>query len=171
MFIDYLLPNQEKKRYLKKLLIAFSVINAGMYFIIYSYFDYILESSPALVMPASAISFIKILFLIAIGFSAGLIISLIRGFDGVKSTFDYRMFIMLSAIPIIMLLLSGGQVTNFIIVRFFGANKKLAELVFYIFSRDYIWALLTGFIAGVCIKLRFKRNRQLRVTSNWEVKQ
>ena len=170
MFFDYLLPNQEKKRHLKKLLIAFSVINAGMYFIIYSYFDYILESSPALVMPASAISFIKILFLIAIGFSAGLIISLIRGFDGVKSTFDYKMFIMLSAIPIIMLLLSGGQVTNFIIVRFFGANKKLAELVFYIFSRDYIWALLTGFIAGVCIKLRFKRNRQLRITSNWEVK-
>ena len=170
MFFDYLLPNQEKKRHLKKLLIAVSVINAGMYFIIYSYFDYILESSPALVMPALAISFIKILFLIAIGFSAGLIISLIRGFDGVKSTFDYRMFIMLSAIPIIMLLLSGGQVTNFIIVRFFGANKKLAELVFYIFSRDYIWALLTGFIAGVCIKLRFKRNRQLRITTNWEVK-
>jgi len=165
-----LFPKKEKKTNLKKLLIAFSIINAGMYFIIYSYFDYILESSPSLVMPALAISFVKILFLIAIGFSAGLVISLIRGFDGVKSTFDYRMFIMLSAIPIIMLILSGGQVTNFIIVKFFSANKKLAELAFYIFSRDYIWALLTGFIAGICVKLRFKRIRTLRITSNGEVR-
>lgn len=171
MFIDYLLPNHAKKKKLRKLLIAFSIINTGLYFIIYSYFDYILENSSALIIPALAISFIKILFLIAIGFSAGLIISLIRGFDGVKSTFDYRMFLMLSIVPVVMLLLSGGQVTNFIIVRFFSANKKLAELVFYIFSRDYIWALLTGLIAGVCVKLRFKRNRQLRVTSNWEIKQ
>ena len=151
---------------MKKLLIAFSIINLGLYFIIYSYFDYILENSPALLMPASAISFIKILFLIAIGFSAGLVISLIRGYEGVKSTFDYRMFIMLAILPAVMLLLSGGQVTNFVIVRFFSANKKLAELAFYIFSRDYIWALLTGFIAGTCVKLRFKRNRALRITSN-----
>jgi len=155
---------------LKKLLIILSIINAGLYFIIYSYFDYILESSAALVMPALAISFIKIIFLIAIGFSAGLIVSIIRGFDGAKSTFDYKMFIMLAIVPVIMLLLSGGQVTNFIIVRFFNANKKLAELAFYIFSRDYIWSLLTGFIAGTCVKLRFKRIRQLRITNNWEVK-
>jgi hypothetical protein len=155
---------------LKKLLIAVSIINAGLYFIIYSYFDYILENSQSLIMSALAISFIKILFLIAIGFSAGLIISLMRGFEGAKSTFDYKMFIMLSIVPVVMLLLSGGQVTNFIIVRFFSANKKLAELAFYIFSRDYIWALLTGFIAGVCVKLRFKRNHQLRITNNWEVK-
>jgi hypothetical protein len=155
---------------LKKLLIAVSIINAGLYFIIYSYFDYILENSQSLIMSALAISFIKILFLIAIGFSAGLIISLMRGFEGAKSTFDYKMFIMLSIVPVVMLLLSGGQVTNFIIVRFFSANKKLAELAFYIFSRDYIWALLTGFIAGVCVKLRFKRNHQLRITNNGEVK-
>jgi hypothetical protein len=155
---------------LKKLLIAVSIINAGLYFIIYSYFDYILENSQSLIMSALAISFIKILFLIAIGFSAGLIISLMRGFEGAKSTFDYKMFIMLSIVPVVMLLLSGGQVTNFIIVRFFSANKKLAELAFYIFSRDYIWALLTGFIAGVCVKLRFKRNHQLHITNNWEVK-
>ncbi|MHB1254299.1 MAG: hypothetical protein ACYCZ1_09050 [Candidatus Humimicrobiaceae bacterium] len=155
---------------MRKLLIAFSIINTGLYFIIYSYFDYILENSSALIIPALAISFIKILFLITIGFSAGLVVSIIRGFDGVKSTFDYKMFIMLSIVPVVMLLLSGGQVTNFIIVRFFNANKKLAELAFYIFSRDYIWALLTGFIAGACVKLRFKRNRQLRITNNWEVR-
>jgi hypothetical protein len=69
-----------------------------------------------------------------------------------------------------MLLLSGGQLTNFIIVRFFNADKKMAELAFYIFSRDYIWALLTGFIAGICTKLRFRRNRQLRITNNWEIR-
>jgi len=154
---------------LKKLLISFSIINAGLYFIIYSYFDYILENFQSLIMPASAISFIKILFLIAIGFSAGLVISLIRGYEGVKSTFDYKVFIMLAAIPLLMITLSGGQVTNFIIVKFFGANKKLSELVFYFFSRDYIWAMLTGFIAGTCTKLRFKRNRQLHIANNWEI--
>jgi len=155
---------------LKKLLLIFSIINAGLYFIIYSYFDYILGSSPGVVMPALAISFIKILFLIAIGFSAGLTVSIIRGFDGIKSTFDYKMFMMLSIVPLIMLLLSGGQVTNFIIVRFFNANKKLAELAFYLFSRDFIWSMLLGFFAGVSVKLRFKRSRQLRITNNWEVR-
>jgi len=155
---------------LKKFLIIFSIINVALYFIIYSYFDYILENSPALIVPPAVISLIKIFFLIAVGFSAGLVISLIRGFDGIKSTFDYKAFILLSIIPVIMLMLSGGQITNFIIVRFFSANKKLAELAFYIFSRDYIWALLTGFIAGTNVKLRFKRNTQLRITNNWEVR-
>ena len=141
-----------------------------MYFIIYSYFDYILGSSASFVLPAGLISFLKILFLIAIGFSSGLVASIIRGFEGVKSTFDYKMFMMLAIIPVIMLLLSGGQVTNFIIVRFFNANKKLAELAFYLFSRDFVWSMLTGFFAGVCVKLRFKKTRQLRITNNWEVR-
>lgn len=156
---------------MKKFLIIFSLINTALYFVIYSYFDYILENSPELIIPPALISLIKIIFLIAVGFSVGLVISIIRGFDGVKSTFDYRTFIILSAIPLIMLTLSGGQITNFIIVRFFGANKKLAEFTFYFFSRDYIWSLLTGFIAGTSIKLRFKRNRQLRITNSWEIKQ
>ncbi|MHB1345983.1 MAG: hypothetical protein ACYCXK_00690 [Candidatus Humimicrobiaceae bacterium] len=155
---------------MKKLLITFSIINILFYFIIYSYFDYILGSNTSFVLPAGLISFLKIIFLIAIGFSAGLVVSIIRGFDGVKSTFDYKMFIILAIVPLIMLLLSGGQLTNFIIVRFFNANKKLAELAFYLFSRDFVWSMLTGFFAGVCIKLRFKRTRQLRITNNWEVR-
>ena len=155
---------------MKKFLIIFSILNTILYFIIYSYFDYILENLPALIIPAALISFIKILFLVAVGFSVGLIISVIRGFDGSKSTFDYKSFFILVAVPSVMLLLSGGQITNFIIVKFFGANKKLSELVFYIFSRDYIWALLTGIIAGTSIKLSFKKSKHIKIINSWEVK-
>lgn len=155
---------------MKKFLIIFSVLNTFLYFVIYSYFDYILENLPALILSSGLISFVKILFLIAVGFSAGLIISVIRGFDGSKSTFDYKSFFILVAVPVIMLLLSGGQITNFIVVNFFGANKKLSELVFYIFSRDYIWALLTGIIAGTSIKLSFKKSKHIKITNSWEVK-
>jgi len=155
---------------LKKILIIFSLINAALYFIIYSYLDFILENLPSLAIPSGAIILIRILFLIAVGFSVGLVVSLIRGYEGIKSSFDYKTFILLSIVPLIMLILSGGQITNFIVTKFFGANKKLSELVFYIFSRDYIWSMWIGVVAGTSIRLRFKRNRQLRITNNWEIK-
>jgi len=155
---------------LKKILIIFSLINAALYFIIYSYLDFILENLPSLAIPSGAIILIRILFLIAVGFSVGLVVSLIRGYEGIKSSFDYKTFILLSIVPLIMLILSGGQITNFIVTKFFGANKKLSELVFYIFSRYYIWSMWIGVVAGTSIRLRFKRNRQLRITNSWEIK-
>lgn len=155
---------------MKRFLIIFSLINAALYFIIYSYFDYILGSLPSLVIPPGVITLLKILFLIAVGFSIGLVISLIRGYEGIKSSFDYKAFIILSAVPFLMLVLSGGHITNFIITRFFEANKKLSELVFYFFSSNYIWSMWIGVVAGSSIRLRFKRNRQLRITNGWEIK-
>jgi len=156
---------------LKKFLLIFNILNTALYFIIYAYFDYILQNLSFLVLAPALISFLKILFLIIIGFSIGLIISIIRGFDGVKSIFDYKAFIWLAIIPAIMLILSGGQITDFIVLKFFNSNKKLSELVFYFFSRDYIWSLLIGIFAGVSIKLCFKKSKHIKILNNFEVKQ
>ena len=155
---------------MKKFLLIFSYFNIVLYIIIYSYFDYMLTNLPSFVISAGLISFLKIIFLIAAGFSIGLIVSLFRGWDGMKSAFDYRIFILTAFIPFLMLVFSGAGISNFIITAFFNSNKKLTELFFYLFSRDFIYALWLGVACGANIKIRFKRNRQLRISSNWEVK-
>jgi hypothetical protein len=126
---------------------------------------------PALTMSGGAITTIKIIFLIATGFCLGIVISILRGYDGMKSVFDYRAFLIIGILPFILLILSGGQITNFIITNFLGGNKQISELAFYLFSRDIIWAVWFGISIGVSVKLRFKKQRQLRITDTWEVRQ
>jgi hypothetical protein len=156
---------------LRKFLIIFSYINIILYFILYSLFDYMLGKIPLSGMPGPAITTIKILFLIAAGFCLGIVISILRGHEGMKNCFDYRIFLKTGILPFILLILSGGQITSLIITYFFGGSKQLSELAFYLFSRDIIWAVWLGISLGVSVKLRFKRQRQLRITDTWEVRQ
>jgi len=155
---------------LRKFLIIFSYINIILYLVLYSLFDYMLENTPSLVLPPGLITTIKILFLISAGFCIGIVISILRGYDGMKSSFDYSIFLKIGILPLILLVLSGGQITSFIITYFLGGNKKISELAFYLFSRDAIWAIWFGISVGISVKLRFKRQKQLRITDTWEVR-
>lgn len=156
---------------MRKFLIIFSYINIIFYFILYGLFDYMLGKIPGLAMTAPAITTIKIIFLIAAGFCLGIVISILRGHEGMKSDFDYRLFLKIGVLPFILLILSGGQVTNFVITYLFAGSKQMSELAFYLFSRDAIWAVWLGISLGVSVRLRFKRQRQLRITDTWEVRQ
>ncbi len=156
---------------MRKFLITFSYINIILYLVLYSLFDYMLGRFPTLILSGPAITTIKIIFLIVTGFCLGIVISLLRGYEGMKSVFDYRIFLKTGILPFILLILSGGQITNFIITYLLGGSKQISELAFYLFSRDIIWAIWFGISIGVSVKLRFKRQRQLRITDTWEIKQ
>ncbi len=156
---------------MRKFLIIFSYINIILYFVLYGLFDYMLGKIPRLAMPGAAITTIKIIFLIAAGFCLGIVISILRGHEGMKSDFDYRLFLKTGVLPFILLILSGGQITNFVITYLLAGSKQMSELAFYLFSRDAIWAVWLGISLGVSVRLRFKRQRQLRITDTWEVRQ
>ncbi len=148
---------------LKKFLIVLSYINIILYIVLFGLFDYILESLLTVTIAPAMISFIKILFIIIIGFLIGFIISILRVYDGIKSYFDYKNFLILGIVPLILLILSGGQITNFIITNFLNGSKEISELTFYLFSRDIIWSLWLGVAIGSSVRIQFKTPKQLRI--------
>lgn len=148
---------------MKKFLLVFSYLNIILYVILFGLFDYILESLSTVTIAPAMISFIKILFVVIIGFSIGFIISILRVYDGMKSYFDYKNFLILGIVPLLLLILSGGQITNFIITNFLNGSKKISELTFYLFSRDTIWSLWFGVAIGSSIRIQFKSQRQLHI--------
>jgi len=127
-----------------------------------------LENIPSLILSPGLITTIKILFLISTGFCIGIVISMLRSYEGTKSIFDYGIFLKIGILPFILLILSGGQITSFIITYFLGGSKKISELAFYLFSRDAIWAIWFGIAIGVSVKLSFKRQKHIRITDTFE---
>ena len=146
---------------MRKFLITILYINIILYLVFYSLTDYILREFPSLSISAGAITFIKILFLVASTFCLGVLISIFRNYRGARTVFDYRLFLKIGVIPFALLVLSGGQITGFINTHLFGGSKQLSELAFYLFSRDSIWAVWFGISVGVSVKLIFqKKNAQ-----------
>lgn len=144
---------------MRKFLITILYINIILYLVFYSLTDYILREFPSLPASPAAITTIKIFFLIAAAFCLGVLISIFRNYRGVKTVFDYRLFLKTGILPLFLLILSGGQITSFFITHFFAGSKQLSELAFYLFSRDSVWAVWFGISIGVSVKLVFTKEK------------
>jgi len=142
---------------LKNFLLIFSFINAILYILVYSYYDYILGLFGEISISAGFLSFLKILILIIVGFLIGLIAALLLNLKIDRSYYDYKTLIIIGIIPFICLILSEGTITNFFIIKFLNSSRQVSELVFYLFSRQIIWTLWLGFSIGSSIRLSFKR--------------
>ena len=142
---------------MKNFLLIFSFINAILYILVYSYYDYILGLFGEISISAGFLSFLKILILIIIGFLIGLIAALLLNLNIDRSYYDYKALIIIGIIPFICLILSEGTITNFFIIKFLNSSRQVSELVFYLFSRQIIWTLWLGFSIGSSIRLSFKR--------------
>jgi len=142
---------------LRIFLIILSFLNTILYILVYAYYDYILSLFDTALISAGVLNFIKLLLLVITGFCIGLMVSLLLKLDIDKSFFDIKTLIVVGFIPAVCLLLSEGTITSFIITKFFGANKKLTELVFYLFSRQILWTLWFGFSIGSSVRINFKK--------------
>jgi len=142
---------------LKNFLLIFSFINAILYILVYSYYDYILGLFGEISISAGFLSFLKILILIIVGFLIGLIAALLLNLNIGRSYYDYKALIIIGIIPFICLILSEGTITNFFIIKFLNSSRQVSELVFYLLSRQIIWTLWLGFSIGSSIRLSFKR--------------
>jgi len=149
---------------LRIFLLIISFINTILYILIYAFYDYILNLFGTIPLSAGFLSFAKLAVLAVVGFCIGLNVSLLLRLNIDKSFFDIRNFVIIGFMPAICLLLSEGTITNFIITKFFGSDKKLTELVFYLFSRQIIWTLWFGFSIGSSVRINFKKRLKHKIT-------
>jgi len=137
-------------------LIAVSFVNSLLYIMVYSYYNNIMDIF-GITFSAAAQSFFKILILVIAGFCIGLIPMLLLSPGMKRSRFDIKNFALTGIVPLIFLLLSPGQVTDFIASAVFGNNEKIREALFYLLSRQAIWSVWSGFALGTSVKICFKR--------------
>ena len=149
-------------------LLIISFINTILYILVYAYYDNILNLFNTAMSPAGLLNFVKLLILVIVGFCIGLNVSLLLRLNINKSFFDIRTLIIVGFIPAFCLVLSEGTITNFIIAKFFGSNKGLTELVFYLFSRQIIWTLWLGFSIGSSVRINFIKRLRHAVSYNVE---
>jgi hypothetical protein len=145
-----------KEEDMRIFLIIFSAANTLLYILVFAYFDYILSVLGTTSLSPGLISFLKILFLLVIGACIGFLVSLLAKERSQKTYYDYKLLIIIGIVPFLCLILSEGTVTNFIITRFFSSNKRLSELVFYLFSRQVLYSLWLGFAAGISTRFGFQ---------------
>jgi len=153
---------------LRVFLLIISFINTVLYILVYAYYNNILNLFNTVALPVGLLNFIKLLTLVIVGFCIGLNVSLLLRLNINKSFFDIRTLIIVGFIPAFCLLLSEGTITNFFIAKFFGSNKRLTELVFYLFSRQIIWTLWLGFSVGSSVRINFIKRIRHTVTYNVE---
>ncbi len=150
-------------------LIIFSFINAFLYLVFYAYYDNILNVFGSSNTSAGWLVFLKIVILVVIGFLIGLIVSLLLKLNISRSFFDWRLLLIVGIVPFIFLILSQGGITNFIVIKFFNANRQISELLFYFFSRQIVWSLWFGFSIGASVRIAFKKKLKHEAIYNLEL--
>jgi len=150
-------------------LIIFSFINAFLYLVFYAYYDNILDVFGSSNTSAGWLVFLKIVILIIIGFLIGLMVSLLLKLNINRSFFDWRVLLIIGILPFLFLILSQGGITNFIVIKFFNANRQISELLFYFFSRQIIWSLWFGFSIGASVRIAFKNKLKHEAAYNLEL--
>jgi len=138
-------------------LIIFSFINAFLYYLVYAFYDNILGIISASGAASGFFAFLKLAVLAVIGFLIGLVISLMTRVQVEKTFFDYRIAIVAGIIPFILLILSTGAVTDFIVSGIFNSNRQVSEFIFYFLSRQIIWTLWLGFALGASVRVSFRK--------------
>jgi hypothetical protein len=138
---------------MRTFLIVFSYINLFLYILIYALYDYIAPIVGFAALSTGAQSFLRVLLLVVAGFFIGLVASLFRKARSSRSSFDYNLFLLLGLAPFILLLLSEGSMSSFLIRVFFRSSKSLSEAAFYVFSRTSIYAVWYGLSIGLSVTI------------------
>jgi len=134
-------------------LIIFSFINTIFYILIYSYFDKILEVLEEVNLSPVAANYIKLAALLVAGFCIGAMAMLILKLKLKRSFFSFKNFFTLGTIPLVLIILSEGTITAFIIDKLFNSSETVSELAFYLLSNQSIWFLWLGFAVGSSLRL------------------
>ncbi len=134
-------------------MIIFSFINTIFYILIYSYFEKILEVLEGINLSPFAASYIKLSALLIAGFCIGVMAMLILRLRLKKSFFSFKNFFTLGTVPLLLIILSEGAVTGFIIDKLFNSSETISELAFYLLSNQSIWFLWLGFAVGSSLRL------------------
>ena len=141
---------------LRIFLIIVSFVNSLLYFAVYAYFDTIIGFIGTSISGGSQ-SFLKILVLVIAGFCIGLIPMLILSPGMRRNRIDVKSLILVGIIPFILLVLSPGPVIDFIATRIFSGNENIKELLFYLLSRQSLWAVWLGFAVGTSARISFRK--------------
>jgi hypothetical protein len=150
---------------LRKFLIAVSFINSILYFAIYSYFDTIMGIIGPTDLSGGFQSFLKVLVLVAAGFCVGLMPMLLLSPGMKRSRMDIRNLILVGIVPFMLLMISPGPVSGFIITTIFSGNESIRELLLYLLSRQFLWSVWLGFALGTSVRISFKKRPRRHAVS------
>jgi hypothetical protein len=142
---------------LRKFLITVSFVNSLLYFAIYAYFDTIMGIIGPTALSAGLQSFLKVLILAAAGFCTGLIPMLMLAPGMKRSRVDIKNLILLGIVPFMLLMISPGPVSGFIIKNIFSGNESIRELLLYLISRQSLWSVWLGFALGTSVRISFRK--------------
>lgn len=134
-------------------LIVFSYINLFLYILMYSLYEYIAPAVGFTDLSIGAQSFLKVLLLVVAGFFLGLAAALFRKGRSGRSSFDYNLFLLLGLAPFILLLLSEGSMTDYLIRIFFRSSQTLTAIASAIFSRTAVYAFWYGISIGISVTI------------------
>jgi len=140
-------------------LLVISFINTLFYVLIYSYYDNVLDMFGALTISAGLQNFLKILILVIVGSCIGIMVILLLDLKSNRSHFKIKNLLLIGMVPFILLILSLGPVSAFIISGIFSGNAKIQELIFYLLSRNVLWSVWFGFALGTSIRPGFGKRR------------
>jgi hypothetical protein len=146
-------------------LIIVSFVNALLYVLIYAYYDTILGFLGTSALSPGIQNFLKVAVLIAAGFCIGLMSMLLLAPGMRRSRFDIKNLLLLGLVPFIFLILSPGAVTDFMASRIFGNRESIRELLFYLLSRQALWAIWFGFAIGTSVRICFSRSKHKHLAS------
>ncbi len=138
-------------------LIAISFINTLFYVLVYTYYDNILGLFGNIAISAGLQNFLKTITLIIVGFCIGVMVMLLLNIKSGKSYFDLKNLLLIGIIPFILVILSLGPVSSFILSRLLSENERIRELVFYLLSMNVLWSIWVGFALGTSVRPNFGR--------------
>ena len=140
-------------------LIVISFINTLFYVLVYAYYDTVLSMLGNIAISANLQNFLKTLILLIAGFCIGVMVMLLLNIQSGRSHFDLKNLILIGIVPFILLILSLGPVSAFIISRILSGNERIQELAFYLLSRNVLWSVWFGFALGTSVRPRFGQRK------------
>ena len=140
-------------------LIVISFINTLFYVLVYAYYDTVLSMLGNIAISANLQNFLKTLILLIAGFCIGVMVMLLLNIQSGRSHFDLKNLILIGIVPFILLILSLGPVSAFIISRILSGNERIQELAFYLLSRNVLWSVWFGFALGTSVRPSFGKRK------------
>ncbi len=140
-------------------LIVISFINTLFYMLVYAYYDNVLSMLGNISISVGLQNFLKTLILLIVGFCIGIMVMLLLNKKSGRSSFDLKNLILIGIVPFMLLILSSGPVSSFILSRLLAGNEKIQELVFYLLSRNVLWSVWFGFALGTSVRPSFEKRR------------
>ena len=140
-------------------LIVISFINTLFYVLVYAYYDTVLSMLGNIAISPNLQNFLKTLILLIAGFCIGVMVMLLLNIQSGRSHFDLKNLILIGIVPFMLLILSLGPVSAFILSRILSGNEKIQELAFYLLSRNVLWSVWFGFALGTSVRPSFGKRK------------